>query len=408
MARFQAYILPLNDDGTYQSDWVNVSKYTDWGKLSKISQKLDNNEFEVGLFRYNNFGVSFFNESGLFSEVGSNSTIFKFKRSDSKVRITWSRNDFDVYPGLFYPGTVYPHKEQVIFEGFLDDSATALDVRRQVVSMKSLGYESIFSKVTTPFSAISNGDKISEILSECFDLSAISSILPSYSISLSVDSVIDDVSDLENSTVKETLDTLLEIGNAVLYLEDNSTINVVNRTPTVSNQYTFYGQAAVDGVENITALGKIKNGLNRMFNYWTWKDTTLLSEDSTSTAKYGVDKKEVGFTGVTTGATQQAIIDELRTEWSTPKQELELKTPLNFERFNLFLLDKVNIDYPTVSKAIPGEELPVWETPTMVWDESVWPLSDWSLTIKPTAFWKIIGRSVDMKAQQLIFNLREI
>jgi len=74
----------------------------------------------------------------------------------------------------------------------------------------------------------------------------------------------------------------------------------------------------------------------------------------------------------------------------------------------LFLLDKVNIDYPTVSKAIPGEELPVWETPTMVWDESVWPLSDWSLTIKPTAFWKIIGRSVDMKAQQLIFNLREI
>ena len=100
------------------------------------------------------------------------------------------------------------------------------------------------------------------------------------------------------------------------------------------------------------------------------------------------------------------LLTDYKDEFKDPKQELTLTGILDYDTIQLFLLDRVNIDYPTVFEPAQGSDLPIYGV--AVYGQDKYPLGQWNLTIDTTTNYKILGRSVDLKNNLITFTLREI
>ena len=343
------------------------------------------------------------NEHGRYSDVDVCQSIFKYKRSDSLIKITWSPNINEQYVA----GTSFMIDDEIIFEGLLNDEGTDLDIKSQEIKFQCFGYESILDKIEVPFSSISIGDTLEEILFTCLNQSLLTEhiLVDALNISVPVNSSSDIIEDLENMTVREAVNEILIIANAVLYI-NNGIMYVTSREESNDLMYTFYGQASNDGIENVNNLSNIKRGQNRIFNLWTWAETNEASRQSSSIDKYGIRKKEMSSVLITNSTKITNSLDALRDEFGLPKKELDLETGIKTERFSLNLLDKINIDYPTVFIPADENQLPLWGK--VNWGEFKWPIGQWSLTIPTTTFWKIIGIKFKIKDNKIILKVREV
>jgi len=405
MGTVRIYINPFDTTGEYTS-YQDVTKYVK-DKSAVVKRQVDNNEYDVGVLTYNNLSLTFNNINGKFNEADNIQSIFDYKRSNSKVKITWEINTHPLYCGFVECGTYYLGTEVTIFEGLLNDEGSKTDIDSQFINFTVLGFESILDKVETPFSSIANDDKVSEILYDCLNQSDITEILTVSlaNITPSYDAVIDDVSDLEETTVKETLDILLEISNSILNIIDN-VIYIVPRTATPTVQQTFYGQSARASGEDILSIKDIRQGLHKTFNLWKWEDTVLTARSSSSIEKYGVRKKEISYVGITTEATKQAILNSSRTEFGEPKKEIKLTTLLNYDTYNLAILDRVAIDYPTVFFPSDENVLPMFGVSTFGNDK--FPFGVWALTFDTNTNFKILGKDINLQKEIITLTLREI
>jgi hypothetical protein len=406
--RFRVYLKPFDDTGNYVADWIEVTSDVSADSMADLRQVLDDDTYNVGVFRFADFALKLRNEQGLYSDAGELRSIFQYKRSDALVRITWQLQDFESHPGVIIPGEFIPGNDEVeIFEGLLSDEASDTDIRDQIAQFKVRGLESVFANTEVPFADISNGDLVSEIILAILDQDRITQYLTvaALNINPSYDAAIDDVSEYETSTVKEVLDDMLLISNSILVIEDGVVI-VKPRTETVAVMATFYGQASNNGIENIIDLKDIRTGVQKMFNYCTWAETTLLAREADSIAMYGIRKKEFDFSQVTNNTTRQNILNEFRDEFGLPKATLSMTVPCTEENLMLKLLDSIIVDYPTVLYAPPGEQIPVYGT--AIYGDSVYPYGAWSLTIGTAGTWKIMGRNLKTKNHQIEFILRKV
>lgn len=404
MSRLRVYIKPFDDLGNYVTDFIEVTDDVDENSLASIKKEIDSTEYNAGVFKFSNFSLTMANEHGKYADVDVFQSIFRYKRTDSIVKVTWNPNTYDTPIAGQY---VLVGDDIVIFEGLLSDEATTLQIKDQKIKFQCLGYESLFSRMTVPFSSLSAGDTIDEILLACLNQAPFNSLVTvsAGNISSAVNTVTDAIADLENKTVKEALDELLVIANSVLYI-DNNIVYVSDRTESASLQYTFYGQASDNGVENIQDITNVRRGLNRIFNYWTWKDTTNFSQDANSVNFYGVRKKEIESTFVTNTTKQDTILDALRDEFKDPKQEFEITCAFNYTRAQLKLLDKVQVDYPTVFTSADDSPIPVWGH--SVWGAFVWPLGQWSITLSTSVSYKIIGITHSLRRGTTTYKIREV
>ena len=407
MSQFRIYIKPFNTIGEYVANWTDVTSYVNESSISALNQTLDNDDFNVGLFNYNDFSLKFDNESGLFSDVDVVHSMFRYKRSNSLVKITWSIQAYPTQCGTAECGYEFINPEVEIFTGLINDESSGSDISDQKINFSVLGRESIFSKAIVPFTTISAGDYISAIIYKILNQAEITSILTisAGNINPGIDFQIDSITDLQNKTVKETLDNLLLTSSSVLYVKDGI-VYVTNRDETLNVMHTFYGQASNEGIEDIESISNIRSGINRVFNFWTWRDTTLYAEELTSTDKYGYRKKEIDYDSITNGTKRQNILNSLRSEFGSPKQELELTTLVNYDTLQLFLFDKVNVDYPTVLYAADENIIPIWGA--VKWGAFKWPFGEWGLTLNTSQHFKIMGKKIDMKKHLITFKLRAI
>lgn len=405
MSRFQVYIKPFKDDGTYQDDFIEVTK--DVITLDRLKETIDADEYNTGIFKYGSFSIGLNDITGRYSDVGGATTIFRYKRTGSQVKITWSFGNDITECGDATLGDAYTNFEQTVFEGLLSDETMAIAIRQQKANFKVLTLDSILDTVETNYGSISNGESVDTILFTILNQSAITTLLTvsAGNINSALNSNVDDVSGFENQTVRETVQQLLGLSNSVLYIKDR-TIYVSDRTPTAAVQKTFYGQASDDGIENVININNIRSGLNKVFNLITWEDTTLNSRDTSSITLYGVKKKEISFDSITNNTTRQNILDNIKTEFGTIKQELTLSTPIDYTTITLAILDRVAIDYPTTFKAVDGEELPILGQ--VVLGSFSLPYGEWSFTIDTTTNYKILDRAIGIKRQEMIFKLKEI
>ena len=404
MSKLRCYIKPFNDAGVYQ-DWIEVTSDVDFKSMGSVSSKLESSEFDVGVFTFGSVSLKLNNADGDYSDIDDINSIFRFRRSGSKVKITWQKGDTDAVCGFDFWGECYPYYELTILEGLLNDEALTQDLRISDVTFKVLSYTSIFKTIETPFSSLSNGDKVSEIFDVLLaDPTALSTItVTPVNININYDAVIDDVSSYEDTDISEVINNLLIISNSVLYFKDDS-IYISDRTATATVQETFYGQASSLGVENVQKLDKIRSGLSRTFNLWRWEDTALSSKNTSSIDDNGLRVKEIGFKEVTNNTTRQAILDSYKTEFQDPEREFTFTTNLDVE--NRDLLDRVNFDYPTPYFASEGVAVPRYDL--AVYDVDKYPVGEYGLTLDTLEYFKIISIKIDLKKDLITYEVREI
>lgn len=398
MSTTRVFIMPL---GT--QEWIDVSRDVKFDTLGSLTYKVESSDYDVGIFKFSSTNISLRNEDGLYSEEGAPRTIFVNRRNGSNIKITWEIEQEDnPLCGIAYAGNAYASDEVILFYGTLSDEATTQDLIGNDTTFSILSLDSRFGKIEADYAAINASVKTLGVIMEILLPQAGLTI---FSISLAENYVLDDVSDFENKTVYEVLRRCLVLSNSVLTIREDF-VTVSPRVPTAILRYTFYGQAATDGIENIINISKIKSGLSRTFNLVTWAETTLSARSTTSIDDYGVKIKELDFKEVTNNTNRQKTINSIFNEFSLPKMELTLDTFLNYDTVDLSLLDKINIDYPTISYPPQGEILPLYGFAK--YGQAKYPFSEWGLVLLPSTEFKILEKKINLSNQTITFLMREI
>lgn len=406
MSIVRIYINPKDDAGNFTSFQEVTEDVTESG-LSKIAQNIDNNEYDVGVLRFNSFTIRFRNEHGLYSDVDNLASIFRSRRGGSKFQVRWQKTETP-YAGVAIAGKAVVSPEVVIYDGVINDDATRQDIDDQQVTFKILSTDSIFDEVETPFASINVGDLFSDTIFLVLNQTEITKIMTIdvLNITVGLDLTLDVVTEFENTTVQESLEKLLFMANAILFLRDN-VVFVKPRDGGVSSVHSFIGQASNEGIEDIQGLTSISSGRNQTFNFWTWKDTTLKAEDATSILENGVKKKQIEFPEITDTGKRQSVLDEQRTEFAFPKQEFSLTTFLDYETLAINMLDQVSVDYPTpLSPGVPGGIIPIYGVSK--YDEAIYPQQEFSIIIDKDTPYKIMGININRKSQNIKFKIKEI
>lgn len=406
MSIFKAYITPFDDQGNF-ADEIEVTQDLVADSVGSLSRTIDQDKYQVGLFNYDKLNIKLRNELGTYSEAGNVNSIFKFRRGGSKFRLSWQVQDYDTECGIAPCGMVKLSPEVTVFDGILNDEAAKLDIDDQQIKFDVLGIDALFAGIDTPFSSLSIGDLYSEALLTLLDQTSITNYLTvsASNINVGLDQTIDVVAELENTTVKEALNNILFQASSVMYIEDNI-IYISNRDGGAASEKTFYGQASDDGIEDIIKISDVRTGINNVFNLWTWGGTTTASRNEDSIIKNGVKKSSVAFDEITTLGKQEAILDSLRDDFSTAKQELVVKVPMTYENLELDILDQIRVDYPTTYYAGSASgAVPLYGV--AIYDESEYPYGEFSLTIDPNTPYKIIGIKINLKNQVIDFKLKE-
>lgn len=407
MSQFKVYIKPFDDEQNL-TEFVDITSDVVFDGMGGLRRLLDNDRYQVGQFKYDEIAFRVRNEHGKYSDVGTSKSMFKFRRGGSEFKITWQIQDFITECGIVTSGACKINTEVDVFVGILDDKAAKMNIDEQVLMFHALGKEAIFSEVEAPFDDLSNGDLYSEALFTVLNQATIEKYLTvdADNISVGLDQAIDDISKLENKTVKEVLDKLLFQSNSVLYVDDG-VVYVKDREAGATSVKTFYGQASNEGLEEIIDMTSVSSGINQTFNYWTWQDTDLVSIDVTSVNNNGIRKQEVSFDEITDTAKRQAVLDEQRVAFGSKKQELEITVPITYENLEIGILDQVRIDYPTVFREGRfGVGLPLYGVSK--YGEAVYPQGEYSLTISDLVPYKVIGITVQTKDQNIKFKLKEV
>lgn len=403
---FHFYLKQFKDDGTYEAEFTEITDSILGDGVGALLESLDNTEFDIGVYKNSNVNLKLDNRDGRFDDVGSTESIFRFRRSGSLVKITWEKGDSGApICGIAIAGQSELSEEVDLFIGLINDKGADFNPVNDIVRLPVLGRLSIFDETDVPFSDIANGETISTIMKTILNQTKITDVLTfsAANINPGVDVVVDDVSSYENETVKPTLDELLLISNSVLYVSGNDII-VAPRTFEAASSFTFFGQDAISGAENIEKISKIKNGINQVFNLLKWDDTSISASDSTSVLNFGVRPKKFSVDSITNNANRQILLDNILSFFKDKKQELIIKTGLDYNSLDLTLLDRVTIDYPTVAFTT-GAPIPKYGI--SVYGVAQYPKKLSNFTIDNVDY-GILHKKIGLKDESIEFRLREI
>ena len=85
----KVYFKPFEASGSYASTWTEVSDYVT--KIGSLKQDIDSADYQLGVFKNSSISLEFENRTGLFNDVDSTKSIFKYKRSDTLVKILYKK-----------------------------------------------------------------------------------------------------------------------------------------------------------------------------------------------------------------------------------------------------------------------------------------------------------------------------
>ena len=405
MSQIKIYIAPFNNEGIYQ-DFIDITEDVD-RSIGSITRKFDNSEFDLGTLRSSDISLKLRNEHGHYSDVDGVTTIFKYKRSGSKIKITWQIENDIVECGIAICGSSLLSEEITMFEGLLNDETTKEGLSDRTVNFTALSYESVFDGVVVDIATFDNADTIEEVLYKILNVTAVTNLLTVSASNISIDSnvAIDDKEDFENGNLNDVLKSLLTVGNSVLYI-DNSIIYITPRTASATLKKTFYGQASDLGIEDVSSLGKISSGLNRTVNFASWDKYSTTQSDASSVSKYGAKTKEFNYAFITNNTSKDTILSAIVDEFKTPKKELTLTANINYETLALGMLDKINIDYPTPLFVASGDVFPLYGV--AVYGVDSYPFAEYSTVLTPDIYFKIIGIKTNLNNDTIEFKIRSI
>lgn len=412
--RYRVYIKPFNSSGEYVDDFIEVTE--DVISIGEIRTQSDNTEYNVGVEQTNGFNIRLNNSQAKFSDAGNLRSIFRVRRSDSLVKITWDFRDYNLHCGFFYCGDENVTSEVEIFEGLLEDLASTSDIDNQELTFKVLGFESLFSKIDTPSSLLNpiNDLYVKDLIVGCLNQSQITDLLivDPDNINPFFDFEIDLRDPLRDTTVKEALEQVLFASSSVLVIE-NRIVKVKSREPSPNVEHSFYGPGSNIGIEDIIDINKYRSGENRLFNFWVWgnDEIDLVARELGSINKYGVFKKEISTDLIDIEAMDadtkiQTILDNNLEEFKLPKTEFDLVTTVNYDTLDLKLFDRVRIDYPNIYQSSDGGPLPRYGQ--VNYGEVKYPFGQYTITIPFSYRFKILQKTLSPEKGLITYTLRRI
>jgi len=348
------YVAPLDDVGNISVDgageinnWVEITKDVHQRSVRAVRKKIDKNEFEIGFVSVSRLSFKVLNLQGLYSDVGeTNSTLFKFTRSDTPVRITFDpADDEPQYDISRYSQSQYASEVEV-FRGLLDDSSTKMSLKDHSLNFQIIGFENLLKRTLIP--VLSVGDTVETTLFKCLDQASITKFVnvSASNINVSFNPTLDVVSHFDDETIEKVFEELLLVSNAFLFIDSNRNVIVKNRIVAATSSETFFGPASDVGVQNIINVEKIDTGTTKVINFVKVKDTTTTSEDATSIGRHGIRRKEIDIPSITIAGNRQIVADNLVTFFANPKRRFTLKVEVNVDRIAYDLMSKFVIDFP--------------------------------------------------------------
>lgn len=402
------YITPFLDTGEYGTE-IDVTKDVDYSSMGTLSRALDNNDYDIGIIKNSNVGITLNNLDGKYSDIDTLESIFRFTRNNSKARITFSFEENGNIAGMMTAGQAVLSPEIEIFSGFLNDDAAQMSLNDHKIPFTILGKESLFDNEPVPFASIANGDSVATTIYNLLNVPNITSFLTVSLMNIvpGQDQTIDDISSYQNKTIKDAISDLLLASSSILYIL-NDVIYVSARTPSISSKKTFYGEASANGVENILLIDSLTSGFAKIFNYLTWKSNpTIIKQNANSVAKYGAKKREFDVGFFTNSTKINNLLATILIEFKDPRQEFVLSTPIDTDVLGLQFLDRVTVDYPSiVVPADIGGTLPICGVAICGTDKL--PHRVYNFSIDPPTDYKIMNISIDFQNASLLFKLRRI
>lgn len=399
------YLTPLDDLGGFGEE-VEITSDVELSSVGKIRRALDNSTYDIGILRYNSLNLKLFNSQGKYSDIDNLNSIFRYRRSGSKIRITWAPGP-PLYCGMFNCGEAILSEEVTIYRGIINDDAAKMAIDEQIIELAVLSYDSQFSKILVPFSSLVLGDSLKEILFKILNQTAVTDYLTVDvdNFEFEIDYDPDDLAWFENRTGKEAIEKILLAANSVIFIEDD-VLYTSSRAPSAEVEKTFYGQASQIGNENILNMQDFRWGHNRVINLVRWKDGAA-SSDPFSVERWGASPKDIDAEFVTNLTNQESTAASIVTEFKNPKKEFTLSTPLDVDAVGLSFLDRVNADYPTVVQAA-GRFLPIVGLTEIGDIQSPLPKTLWDFKLDTEEHFKIMSIDIDPKSEIISFGLRGV
>ena len=412
MALWKVYIAPLVADNQW-GEFQDVTDYVDAGTIGDISQSIDKDDYSIGLATNSNVSFKIKNDTGIFSDENSLDSIFRYRREGSRVKITYFAGNDLAICGSAICGLAILGDEITVYEGLLAGDSFGQDINTDMLSLTVTGYESIFERIEFDKSKINTSTAPLTLLYNILNISQVTSLLTLdfANWTSGANELFDSVEEFDDiDTLREAVDIILGYLNAFLMI-DGTTVYVRSKQESTELFYTFYGQASDLGVENIQNISDYKDGTNRLFNLFRWKDedTSFKLSNSASISRYGLKKTDdIGGKSYTNTTKIGSILESYLIEYDQKKKEFLLTAPIEMSLFGLMFMDKVNIDYPEPIYPAQGGIFPIWNTSSMTWGEFLWPETYFNFSISSVEYFKIIGIRISPKSDLITFTLRGI
>ncbi len=330
----------------YESEWQDITEFTNNKTLSSISHSLDYKSWEFGEITQDNASLKFNNVHGELSDEDNENSIFfdGYVRHYSKIKIACSFN-----------GSNY----DTIFEGLLDDrsASTSVSSTQPVIeNISAYSYTKLFSDVTLDEIGSLSGTTINALVAEIVnrgyftDYFTFNPDLVAAGYNAQIDVSVYDPAD----SVMDVLSDLAQ-GHSVFYIDNNGAFN-------------FKAAEAKSGIKAILdsaperkiKVYDYKTGSERIIEKFYWEDSTEKYESPTN--KYNTSQS-VDIKGVTDTEDRQAILDLLGAKFGVKRISCKIDLPLcpfldvmdrvRIEQvgatYNCFILDKSQLDIGTLT-----------------------------------------------------------
>lgn len=410
--RYRVYFTPLQDaDGSVYGDEIDVSDRVEVSGIGSIKKGIDAADYQVGVFYFQDIVLKAFNYNGYFNDGDDTRSIFISTRDRCKVRIVYeevliTRSSSGVQVG---DATVL---QTATFMGIINEEGTRLDPTTDAISFVVLSLDSVLRTTTVSGGLINNGDLASDAIFAILNQPRITSVLTLSALNINpdYDFIIDDATDLTNTSVKEALDNILKAANSILFINRSNEIIVKDRTEdTVKPIINLYGKSDEHGRENIIKIKDYNSGLHRTITAFRINDT--LSEDAGFSQSYGYREKGFDFNFITNPDTEATIGERFLSDFSSPKIELIVEVPTRVVK-DVEPLDRVSINYPLRVTPPPGNNpkyfLPVIGITEIGDTEMPLPYVFGSVSIMPNIGFKVVEIVENPKDFTSSIKLRQI
>lgn len=377
--RIRVKLTPQEFPGTYSLTEIDITDFVFLDGLSSIRQAIDSEDYDIGVFAFDDLELVCNNSLGKFNEATDSRSIFPNTRDLAIIKIQFEEQDEDTEVSTTTD----------IFEGIINEDATRLDVKEDQVRFSVLSRDSVLRQTKISAGAIQSGIPVSTAIKTILNVPAITNLLTfnPANINVSNDVTIDDGSVFDNTIAIDALRDLLIASNSIFFINTANEIIVRDRDENSVTALFFFGRGDIEGRENIQDVFEYNTGIHRLLN------TVVVNEEEVSNDlsedEFGARQKSITLDFITTALTSQSIASAVLDFFSFPKLELKITVDIALVK-DANISDPVSVNYPFDLTIEEGKFLPIFDEAVFDDADTPFPFEIGSIAIESNIKFKII------------------